>query len=81
MPESLIVPLPIHKILLLNYDRGRYNMKFLRESKLKSIYDDFFHETISILEKIRLVFSSFNPFVPSLPKQQTTADSFSVVTY
>ena len=46
----------------------------------KSIYDDIFHDTISELENIRLMFSSFNPFVPSLPKQQTTANSFSVVT-
>ena len=45
-------------------------MTFLRVSKSKSIYDDFFHDTISELEKIRLMFSSFNPFVPSLPKQQ-----------
>ena len=50
-------------------------MKFLRESKSKSIYDNFFYDTIS-----ELLVSSFNPFVPSLPKQQTTADSFSVVT-
>ena len=46
---------------------GRYNMKFLRESKSKSIYDDFFHDTISELENIRLMFSSFNLFIPSLP--------------
>ena len=55
-------------------------MKFLRKSKSKSIYDDFVHDTISELENIRLIFSSFNPLVPSLPKQQTTANSFSVVT-
>ena len=55
-------------------------MKFLRESKSKSIFDDFFHGAISELENIRLMFSSFNPFVPSLPKQQTTANSFSEVT-
>ena len=59
-------------------------MKFLRESKSKSVYDDFFfsffHDTISELENIRLMFSSFNPFVPSLSKQQTTANSFNVVT-
>ena len=55
-------------------------MKFLRESKSKSIYDDFFRDTISELEKIRLMFSSFNPFVPSVSKQQTTAHRFSVVT-
>ena len=48
------------------------------ESKSKSFYDDFFHETISEIENIRLLFSSFNPFVPSLPKQQTTAKSFSI---
>ena len=30
--------------------RGRYNVKFLRESKSKSVYDDFFHDTISELE-------------------------------
>ena len=52
-------------------------MKFLRESKSKSIYDDFFRDTISELENIRLMFSSFNPFVPSLSKQQATANSFS----
>ena len=28
-------------------------MKFLREGKSKSIYDDFFHDTISELENIR----------------------------
>ena len=57
-------------------------MKFLRESTSKSIYDDFFHDTISDLEKIRLIFSSINPFVPSLvPKQQAKANSFSVVTH
>ena len=58
-------------------------MKFLRESKSKSSYDGFFRDTISELENIRLMFSSFNPLVtllPSLPKQQTTANSFSVVT-
>ena len=55
-------------------------MKFLRESKSNSIYDDFFHDILSELENIRLMFSSFNPFVPSLSKQQTTANSFSVVT-
>ena len=38
-------------------------MKSLRESKSKSIYDDFIHGTISELENISLVFSSFNPFV------------------
>ena len=48
--------------------------------KSKFLYDDFLHDLISELEKIRLMFSSFNPFVPSLPKQQTTANSFSVVT-
>ena len=56
-------------------------MKFLRESKSKFIYDDFFHDTISELENIRQMFSSFNPFVPSPPKQQTTANSFSVVSW
>ena len=55
-------------------------MKFLRETKSKSIFKVFFDDTISELENIRLTFSSFNPFVPSLPKQQTTANSFSVVT-
>ena len=50
-------------------------MKFPRESKSKITYDDFFHDPISELEKIRLMLSSFNPFVPSLPKQQTTANS------
>ena len=55
-------------------------MKFLRESKSKSIYVDFLHDTISELDNIRQMFSSFNPFVPSLPKQQTAANSFSVVT-
>ena len=59
--------------------RKIYNMKFLRESKSKSIYDDFFHDTISELENIRLMSSSFNPFVPSLTKEKTTANSFSVV--
>ena len=54
-------------------------MKFLRESESKSICDDFFHDTISDLKNIRLMFSSLNPFVPSLSKQQTTANSFSVV--
>ena len=56
-------------------------MKFLREGKSKSIYDDFFHDTISELKNIRLIFLSFNLFVPSLPKQQTTANSFSVVSW
>ena len=51
-----------------------------RESKSKSIYSDFFHDTISELGNIRLMFSSFNPFVPSPPKQQKTPNSFSVVT-
>ena len=55
-------------------------MKFLKESKSKSIYDDFCHDIILELENIRPMFSSFNPFVPSLPKQQTTANSFGVVT-
>ena len=54
-------------------------MKFLRESKPKSVYDVFFHGTISELENIKLMFSSFNPFVLSLPKQRKTANSFSVV--
>ena len=31
---------------------GRYKTKFLRESKWKSIYGDFFHGTISELENI-----------------------------
>ena len=55
-------------------------MKFLRKSQSKSIYDDFFHNAISQLENIRLMFSTFNLFVPLLPKQQTTENSFSVVT-
>ena len=55
-------------------------MKFLRGIKSKSIYNDFFHDTISELKNIRLMFSSFNPFVSLLPKQQTTSNSFSVVT-
>ena len=38
-------------------------MKFLRESISKSIYDDFFHNIISELEDITLMFSSFHPFV------------------
>ena len=46
MPESLIVALPTNNIFPAKL-RGRYNMKFLRESKSKSIYDDFFHDTIS----------------------------------
>ena len=54
-------------------------MKFLRDSKSKFIYDDFVHDTISELENITLMFSSFNPFVFALPKQQTTANSFSVL--
>ena len=54
-------------------------MKFLRESKSKSIFDDVFHDTISELENIELMLSNFNAFVPSLTKQQTTANSFSVV--
>ena len=33
--ESLILLLPIHKILVLNYISGRYHMKFLRESKIE----------------------------------------------
>ena len=55
-------------------------MKILREIKSKSIYDDFFHDTFLELENFKFVFSSFSPFVPSLPKQQTTANSFSVTT-
>ena len=57
-------------------------MKGLRDTKSKSIYEgfNFFHDTISVLENIKLMFSRFNPFVPSIPKQQTTANSFSVVT-
>ena len=56
-------------------------MKFLRESKSKSIYDDFFRDTLILeVENTMRIFSSFNPFVPPLPKQQTTANSFSVVT-
>ena len=31
--------------------RGKYNMKFLRESKSKFICEDFFHDTIPELEK------------------------------
>ena len=34
--------------------RGSYNMKFRRERKSKSIYDDFFHDTISKLENNKL---------------------------
>ena len=55
-------------------------MKFRRERKSKSVYDGFFHDIIPELENIRLMFSRFNPFVSSLPKQQTTANSFRVVT-
>ena len=79
MPESLIVPLPIHKILLLNYEED-ITRNFSGRAIKVYFHDDFFHDTISELENIRLMFSSFNPFVPSLPKQQTTASSFSVVT-
>ena len=53
-------------------------MKFLRESKSKSIYDDFFHDTISELENIRLMLSSFNPLYPhcqSNRQQQTVSGS------
>ena len=50
-------------------------MKSLREIKLKSIYEDF------VPQNIRLMLSSFsNPIVPSRSKQQTTANSFRVVT-
>ena len=51
-------------------------MKFLRKRKSKSIYDDFFHDTISELENIRLMFSSFNPFVPSLDYQSDRRQQF-----
>ena len=47
-------------------------MKFPRESKSKFIYDDCFSTTqFQNLKKTRLMFSSFNPFVPSLPKQNS----------
>ena len=55
-------------------------MKFLRESKSKSIYHYFSHNKVSELENIRIMSSSFNLFVSSLPKKQTTANSFSGVT-
>ena len=55
-------------------------MKFLRESKSKSFYDDFFYDTISELKNIRLTFSSFNLYPLDQKPEQTTANSFSVVT-
>ena len=50
---------------------------FQGEHENQSLFnDDFFSpDTLSELEDIRLMFSSFNPFLPSLPKQRTTASS------
>ena len=50
-----------------------------KETNKMSVLVIFFHHTSS--EFFRLSFSSFNLFVPSLPKQKTTVNSFSVVTY
>ena len=55
-------------------------MKFSRQSKLKFSFGDFFHITVSELEKLWLWFSRFNAVAPSLPKQQTTVNRFWVLT-
>ena len=69
MPESLIVPIPIHKILVLKEDMTRYFSGKANQSLFMTIF------SMTELENIRLMFSSFNPFVTSLLKQQTTAVS------